>query len=194
MAAPHPAPAPSPARARTAPPAAGRGRGRRPSRRTSSRAFISLYRRQVAHCSSSRSCGRALQRVVHQLGRVEELLAPVDHLPLALEPDVAHQRHERVEDLRHPAAERGGRDVHDPRALQRLGQLADLLDQLAAADVRVVGERLVPTATGWSTRAESSCAQRPRGVSSGRSPSLTRRLRRSPSAQDAEGHGLRRAR
>ncbi len=59
----------------------------------------------------------ALERVVHELGRVEELLAPVDHLPLALQPDVAHQRHERVQDLRYPAAERGGGDVHDPAAL-----------------------------------------------------------------------------
>ena len=30
--------------------------------------------------------GRALQRVVHQLGRVEELLAAVDDLPLASRP------------------------------------------------------------------------------------------------------------
>ena len=29
--------------------------------------------------------GRALERVVHELGRVEELLAPVDDLPLALQ-------------------------------------------------------------------------------------------------------------
>ena len=92
--------------------------------------------------------GRALQRVVHQLGRVEELLAPVDHLPLAVEPDVAHQRHERVEDLRDAAAERGRGDVHHPLALQRLGQLADFGDQLPPADVRVVGERLVAYGDG----------------------------------------------
>ena len=42
--------------------------------------------------------------------------------------------------------------MHDALALQGLGELADLGDQLAPADVRVVGERLVPTATGWSTR------------------------------------------
>ena len=92
--------------------------------------------------------GRALQGVVHQLGRVEELLAPVDHLPLAVQPDVAHQRHERVEDLRDAAAERGRGDVHDALALQRLGELADLLDQLAPADMRVVGERLVSYGDG----------------------------------------------
>ena len=54
---------------------------------------------------------------MHHLGRVEELLAAVDHLPLALEPDVDHQRHQRVQDLRHAAAERGGRHVQDPLAL-----------------------------------------------------------------------------
>ena len=42
---------------RAAPPAAGRARCTRPSRRDSSRAFISLYCAQVAHCSSVRSCG-----------------------------------------------------------------------------------------------------------------------------------------
>ena len=90
----------------------------------------------------------ALQSVVHQLGRVEELLAPVDHLPLALQAHVAHERHERVEDLRDPAAEGGRRDVHHALALQRLGQLADLLDQLTPADVGVVGERLVSCGDG----------------------------------------------
>ena len=84
----------------------------------------------------------ALQRVVHQLGRVEELLAAVDHLPLDLEPDVAHQRDERVEDLRDAAAERGRGEVHDAPALQRLGELAHLLDERPADDVRVVGEAL----------------------------------------------------
>ena len=90
----------------------------------------------------------ALQRVVHELRRVEELLAPVDHLPLDLEPDVAHERHERVEDLRDAAAERGGGEVHDAPARQRLGQLAHLLDERAADDVRVVGEALVGEGDG----------------------------------------------
>ena len=87
--------------------------------------------------------GGALEGVMHQLGGVEELFAAVDDLPLAVEPDIAHQGDERVEDLRDPAAEGGRRDVHDTMALQRLGQLADLRDQLAAADVCVVAERLV---------------------------------------------------
>ena len=92
--------------------------------------------------------GIALERVVHHLGRVEELLAPVDHLPLAVEPDVDHQRDQRVEDLRHAAAERGRRDVEDALALQPLGALADLVDQRAADDARVVGEVLVGDGDG----------------------------------------------
>ena len=80
---------------------------------------------------------------MHELGGGEELVLAVDHLPLDLEADVAHQRHERVEDLRHAAAERGRREVHDPPALQRLGQLADLVDQLPPDDVGVVGQALV---------------------------------------------------
>ena len=71
---------------------------------------------------------RALERVVHQLGGVEELFPSVDHLPLHVKADVAHQRDERVEDLGHPPAEGGRGDVHDPLALQRLGKLADLGD------------------------------------------------------------------
>jgi hypothetical protein len=80
---------------------------------------------------------------VHQLGRVEELLAAVDHLPLTVEPDVAHQRHERVKDLRDAAAESSRRDVHDAAALERLCELANFRDQLTAADMRVIGECLV---------------------------------------------------
>ena len=86
---------------------------------------------------------RALQRVVHQLRRVEEFLAPVDHLPLALQAHVAHQRHQRVEDLRDAAPERRRRDVRHPAALQRLRELTDLVDQIPPADMRVVSECLV---------------------------------------------------
>ena len=80
---------------------------------------------------------------MHHLGRVEELLAAVDHVPLALEADVDHQRHQRVQDLRDAAAERGRRHVEDALALEPLGALADLVDQRAADDARVVGEVLV---------------------------------------------------
>ncbi len=135
---------------------------------------------------------RALQRVVHQLGRVEELFAAVDHVPLAVQADVAHQRHERVEDLRDAAAEGGGRDVHHALALQRLGQLADFGDQLAPADVRVVGERLVARRRRAAARggtipnrvAPSSWRARPRR--------LRRRVRGRPRARgaDAADYGL----
>ena len=54
---------------------------------------------------------------MHQLGGVEELFAAVDDVPFAVQADVPHQRHERVEDLRHAAAEGGGRDVHHASAL-----------------------------------------------------------------------------
>ena len=118
--------------------------------------------------------GRALQRVVHQLGRVEELLAAVDDLPLDVEPDVLHQRDERVEDLADAAAERGGRDVDDLAALQGRGELPDLVDQVPADDVRVVGRG------AWSRLrlAEARAGIYPVGrVSGGRSPSLTRTTR-----------------
>ena len=124
---------------------------------------------------------RALQGVVHQLGGVEELFAAVDHLPLAVQADVAHQRHERVEDLRDAAAERGRRDVHDALALQRLGQLADFGDQLAPADVRVVGERLVGYGDGLEHAAARYLSERISGV---RAPCATE--------ADARNYGLRR--
>jgi hypothetical protein len=83
----------------------------------------------------------ALERVVHQLGDVEELLAAKDHMPVRVQADVAHQRDDRVEDLGDAAAERGRADVEHALPLERLGQLASLLDQGLPADVRVVGER-----------------------------------------------------
>ena len=85
----------------------------------------------------------SLQRVVEELGRVEELLLAEDHVPVRVEPDVAHQRHDRVEDLRDTAPEGGGADVQDPLPLQRPGQLADALGRLLADDMGVVGEGLL---------------------------------------------------
>ena len=91
MAAPDPARGLLRARACRSAAAGGRGRGTRPIRPRA--------RGRSSRCSAARSptaprqvLRRALERVVHQLGRVEELLAPVDHLPLAVEADVAHQR------------------------------------------------------------------------------------------------------
>jgi hypothetical protein len=62
---------------------------------------------------------------------------------VGVEADVAHQRHQRVEDLRDPTAE-GSRADQDAAALQQLRELANPLDQIAAAEVRVVGQRFVP--------------------------------------------------
>src|SRR5690606_34866806 len=72
-----------------------------------------------------------------------ELLAADDHLPLGLDPHVAHERDERVEDLRHAPAERGGAEVEDLQPLQPLGELPDLGDERAADEVGVVREALV---------------------------------------------------
>src|SRR5687767_10924378 len=88
--------------------------------------------------------GIPLKRVVHQLGRVEELLAAEDDLPVRVDADVAHQRNERVEDLRHAAAEGGRGEVEHLQPAQLLRHLADLLDQRPAREMRVVSKRLVP--------------------------------------------------
>ena len=85
---------------------------------------------------------------MEHLRDVEELLAPDHDLPVALQPDVAHQRHERVEDLGDAAAHRGRVDVQDPLALERLGQLVDLFDQCLAGEVPVVAKGFVPDANG----------------------------------------------
>jgi hypothetical protein len=84
--------------------------------------------------------GVALERVVHQLGDVEELLAAQDHPPVHVEPHVPHERDQRVEDLRHAAAEGGGAHVQHALALERAGEVPDLLDQPATHEVGVVGE------------------------------------------------------
>src|SRR4051794_22206154 len=90
----------------------------------------------------------ALEGVVHQLGGVEELLAAHDDLPLGLDADVAHERHERVEDLGHATAERGRREVEDLESLQLFGKLVDLLYEWATHEMRVVGQGLVAHSYG----------------------------------------------
>ena len=85
----------------------------------------------------------ALQRVVDRLGDVVELVAALDHAPLGVEPGVDHERDQRVLDLGHAAAERGGGEVQDALALERLRQPADLLGQRPSDQRVVVGERLV---------------------------------------------------
>ena len=86
----------------------------------------------------------ALERVVDRLRDVEELVLAVDDLPLGVEPGVAHERDERVEDLRHAAAERGGREMEDALARQAAPPSVRIWSMSAAArDRRVVPERLV---------------------------------------------------
>ncbi len=60
---------------------------------------------------------------------------------MRLQPDVAHERHEGVEDLGHAAAEGRGVDVQDLAALEPLGELVDLAHQFLGNDASVVGQR-----------------------------------------------------
>ena len=96
----------------------------------------------------------ALQRVVCRLGRVEELVAPEDHAPVGLEPDIAHQRDERVEDLGDSAAERRRGQVQDAHALERRRELVDLGRELTPRKRVVVGEALVPDGDAMQHRTE----------------------------------------
>ena len=68
---------------------------------------------------------------------------PWMHLPLGLDAEAAQQRHVGGEQLGDTAAVRGGVDVQDPGALERLGEGADALDDLGADDLRVVAELLL---------------------------------------------------
>ena len=79
----------------------------------------------------------ALERVVHQLGDVEELLAPEDHVPVRVEADVAHQRDQRVEDLRDAAAERGRADVQDA-GCPRSGSASSRISSISPRPTRCV--------------------------------------------------------
>jgi hypothetical protein len=86
---------------------------------------------------------RALEGVVEALGDVEERLRPEHHAPLGLETDIAHEGHQRVEDLRDPAAEARGVDVQHPRPVEAFGELHDLVVEGPADDAAVIGEGLV---------------------------------------------------
>src|SRR5205085_3385660 len=86
---------------------------------------------------------RPLERVVHQLRDVVELLAPDHDLPVGLEAHVAHQRDERVEDLGDAAAEGGGGQMEHLEALKRLRQLANFLHERAADKMRAIRKALV---------------------------------------------------
>ena len=115
---------------------------------------------------------------MEELGRVEELLLAEDHVPVGVEADVAHQRHDRVEDLRDAAAERGGADVQDALSLQRLGERPDPLGQLFSDDVGVVGEGLLAEGDFLEHQRSSTCrggaaGAQPFGTLSGRLPRVT---------------------
>jgi hypothetical protein len=58
-----------------------------------------------------------LEGVVEHLGDVEELLSTEHDLPVGLESDVAHEWQQRIENLRDPAAHRGGAHVKNALAL-----------------------------------------------------------------------------
>ena len=112
-----------------------------------------------------------LQAVVEALGDVVELGGRREDLPVRLQPDVADQRHQRVQDLGHAAAEGGGVDVQDLTALELLGELVDLGHQVLGDDASVVGQRLaadvhfvhVASVNGW----EGSTSHRTRSLNSG---------------------------
>jgi hypothetical protein len=80
---------------------------------------------------------------VEALGDVEERLRPEHDVPLGLDADVAHERHEGVQDLGDPAAEARRAHVQHTRPVEPLAQLHDLVVQLPADDAAVICERLV---------------------------------------------------
>ena len=84
-----------------------------------------------------------LKGVVDRLRDVPELVAALDDPPLGVEARAAHERDERVIDLRHAAAECRGRKVDDALALERLREPADLVHQTTSRNRGVVGKRLV---------------------------------------------------
>src|ERR671935_60031 len=63
--------------------------------------------------------------------------------PSVSEARVAHERDQRVVDLGDAAAEGRGGEMHDALALERLGELADLVHEPARRDRRVVAQGLV---------------------------------------------------
>src|SRR5439155_2715620 len=71
----------------------------------------------------------ALESVVDRLRHVEELVLAVDDSPFGLETRIAHERHERVEDLGHPAPESGRRQMQHSLAGKRSRERTDLVHQ-----------------------------------------------------------------
>ena len=85
----------------------------------------------------------ALQAVVHGLRDREELVAAVHHLPVGVDADAAQQRDVGGQQLGDAAAVRGGVEVEDPRALQRLRRARGSVRSTSTPDdARVVVEVL----------------------------------------------------
>ena len=103
----------------------------------------------------------ALQGVVEALGDVEERLGAEHDVPLGVEADVPHQGHERVQDLRDPAAEARRADVQDPLAPQTLPEGHHLIVELPTHDAAVIGERLVAWIYALLHFLPSSTSRRP---------------------------------
>ena len=135
--------------------AAGRGRRRSPSR---PRAAASCRAHARGTCAASprvHSTSRALEPVVGLLGDGEELVASLEHLPLGFHADAAQQRHVGGEELGDAAAVRGGVEVEDPGALQRLGQRVDAVDDVGRRRCRGSGRapfRGAGRARAWADR------------------------------------------
>ena len=82
----------------------------------------------------------ALKGVVEALRDVEEIGVPLNDLPHGLQSEVFHQGNQPHQDLGHTSAEARRVDVDDGLALQGLGQLLELLDDLASGRLRVFCE------------------------------------------------------
>jgi hypothetical protein len=94
---------------------------------------------------------RSLQRVAKGPGHREELGLAMDQSPLRRQPERLQHRQVPGQQLRDPAAERGGIDVADPGAFERPGESEDLVDQLCArlgADPPPSGSWPAPLALG----------------------------------------------
>ena len=99
--------------------------------------------------------GLSVQRVVKRLGDLEEIGAAFEDLPADVDVELARERHEAVEDLRHAAAD-GGRIDHQHVALdERARQRPKLVDLGRPEQRDVVVEAGAHAASCWSTSQSS---------------------------------------
>src|SRR5262249_18035175 len=87
--------------------------------------------------------GGALEGFVNRLRGPEDLAGARDDPPLGVQAGVSHQRDERVENLRHAAAEGRRREVQDTLALDLSREPPYLLHQAARRDRPVIEQGLV---------------------------------------------------